>query len=141
MNQTVYKSRVGPELLVLILISLAAVGALMAWQRVWVGLALIVLTAVFVLYVLTSFRYIIADGQLEIRGLFYKKRVDIAAIRSLRETRNPLSAPAASLDRLEIRYGKWDYVIISPKEKWKFMEQLKTLNPEIVVVETRREKS
>ena len=135
---TVYKSRVGPEILVTTLVTLAGVGSLMAWQRIWVGVALIGLTTAFVLYLFLGYRYRLADDELEIScGALYRKRISIAAIRSLRETRNPISAPAASLDRLEIRYNKYDYVIISPKEKRAFMEHLRVLNPKIEVVETR----
>ncbi len=38
-------------------------------------------------------------------------------------TRNPLSSPALSLDRLEIKFGD-TWVLVSPKDKEEFMRDL-----------------
>ena len=43
--------------------------------------------------------------------------IDIKSIRKIIETYNPLSSPAASIDRLEIFYNKFDSILISPKDK------------------------
>lgn len=39
--------------------------------------------------------------------------------------------PAISLDRIEIRCGKFNSVIISPKQKVEFINHLKSINPNI----------
>jgi hypothetical protein len=49
-------------------------------------------------------------------------KVEIQKITSVKRTRNPLSSPALSTDRLEIKYGKWDFVLISPKNKERFVK-------------------
>lgn len=59
--------------------------------------------------------------------------IDVNKITSIRNTRSLLSAPAASLDRIEVKYGKSLSVVISPKEKQKFIAELLNLNPEIAV--------
>ncbi|MFC3199468.1 PH domain-containing protein [Parapedobacter deserti] len=52
----------------------------------------------------------------------------------IEETRTLISAPAPSLDRLEIFYNKFDSIVISPKDKQGFIADLLKLNPEIEVV-------
>lgn len=49
------------------------------------------------------------------------------------ETKSPLSSPATSLDRLEIMYNKNESIIISPKDRTGFINELKTINPGIEV--------
>ncbi|WP_409254050.1 PH domain-containing protein [Bacillus sp. SCS-153A] len=69
--------------------------------------------------------------------------IEIDRIKSVRPSRNPLSSPALSLDRLEIIYSKptgkvetrfsWKTILISPKNKQKFIEELLKINPNIDV--------
>ena len=66
-------------------------------------------------------------------GFLYNKVVTIGDIRSIRPTRNPLSAPAASLDRLELKIGKWEVVLISPEDPSEFIKDLKAINPAIIL--------
>ncbi len=60
---------------------------------------------------------------LRIRASFFRWRVPLAAIDSIEPTRNPLSSPACSLDRLLIRYGE-RRVMISPLDKAGFLRVL-----------------
>jgi hypothetical protein len=74
------------------------------------------------------------DNRLIIRcGFLYRKEVDIQSIQRIKETGNPLSSPAISLDRLEIRYGKSGWVLVSPKGKKGFIAALKSLNSAIEI--------
>lgn len=60
--------------------------------------------------------------------------VDILRITSVSKTRNPISSPALSMDRIEIIYGNGlRHVIISPKDKMGFVESLKAINNHITV--------
>jgi hypothetical protein len=72
--------------------------------------------------------YILCDDALYIRCWVVKERIPYTRIVSRRETRNPLAAPALSLDRLEIKYRtgkKWtSEIVISPKEKEEFLRLL-----------------
>ena len=45
-------------------------------------------------------------------------------ITSVRRTRNPLSSPALSMDRLSIRYGKGRRIMISPADQAGFLEAI-----------------
>lgn len=60
-------------------------------------------------------------------------KVEIQTIRKIYKTRNPLSSPALSLDRIAIVYNKFDEVLISPKNKKEFIDELLKINPDIVV--------
>lgn len=51
-------------------------------------------------------------------------RIPLADITAVEETRSPFSAPALSLDRLRIRYGDRHAIVISPKDKAKFLKKL-----------------
>ncbi len=62
-----------------------------------------------------------------------RKKVDIGKIEQIRDTYNPLSAPALSLDRIEIR-GEGVFLLISPAEKEAFIAQLKEINRRIVYI-------
>ena len=64
-------------------------------------------------------------------GIIYHSKIDISSIKSISKTWNPISSPAPSLDRLEIKYGKWDSVIVSPREKQAFIQALQEINPDI----------
>jgi hypothetical protein len=75
--------------------------------------------------------YVIEGDTLMIRSGIAKWRVPIRDIRSISPTRSVLSSPALSLDRLSIEYGR-KTIMISPEEKQRFIEALRTINPSIV---------
>ncbi len=54
----------------------------------------------------------------------FRWRVPIAEIESLEPTRNPLSSPALSLDRLRIRYSGGKAIMVSPADKQRFAKAL-----------------
>lgn len=66
-------------------------------------------------------------------GLVINKKLDINSIRKIVQTTNPMSSPALSLDRIEIFFHKFDSIIISPKDKIIFIEDLKSINPAIEI--------
>ena len=53
----------------------------------------------------------------------FRWKVPIDAIDSVEATRNPLSSPALSLDRLQIRYGK-RRIMVSPADKAGFLKAI-----------------
>ena len=67
-------------------------------------------------------------------GFIYKQKINITSIKKISETNNLLASPAASLDRIAIYYNEKDLVIISPKDKIDFIDQLIKLNSKIKVV-------
>jgi len=64
--------------------------------------------------------------------LICKTKIEIKSIRKIYRTRNIISSPALSLDRIAILYNQYDEVIISPINKEDFIEELMKINPNIV---------
>ena len=76
--------------------------------------------------------YTIEDQKLKIKcGFFTYKPIEINEIREITKSSNIISSPAASFDRIEIKYGKFEELIISPKNKFEFAQYLTNLNPKI----------
>ena len=95
-------------------------------------LALIILFG-FVLHMFLNTTYKIEKGKLYIKcGFFNYNPVNIGEMKKVSKSSNIISSPAASFDRIEIRYGKFEELIISPKHKTKFVEDLQKINPEII---------
>ena len=102
-----------------LLARLATLGGLMA-------------VAGFMLWVLYGTTYELMSGELLIRCGPFRLRVPLKEIRSVRPTRNPLSSPACSLDRLAIRWGpRRKRVMISPEEKSAFLRALQERCPQL----------
>lgn len=100
-----------------------------------ITLVIILLPLLICLYIFNSIKYTITENQLVIHsGFFFKQNVDISTIKSIRKTNNIISAPAASFDRLEITYNNFDSVIVSPKNKEQFINDLLKINPKITNV-------
>ena len=58
-------------------------------------------------------------------GFFNTMKIAYDSITSIKETKNPLSSLAMSIDRIEIKYGKGGCVLISPKNKQEFLKVLR----------------
>jgi len=98
-----------------------------------IGLAIGISMAIFVLLLWINTKYYIRDEHLVIKGVLKDTLIPIVSITSVNSTRNPSSAPALSMDRLEINYGNFDFVLISPLEKEHFVEELLKINPQIKI--------
>jgi hypothetical protein len=70
-------------------------------------------------------RYVITHDQLQVRAALLRIDIPLAEIAAIEPTRNPLSAPAWSLDRLLIRYGQGRFCLISPQAKEQFLALLR----------------
>lgn len=71
-------------------------------------------------------RYGVDDESLVVRFGLVRHRIAIAGITEVRPTRNPLSSPALSLDRLRIEYAGGKAIMISPREREAFLADLGT---------------
>jgi len=136
----IYRSKIGMVVwLPIILVTLFTGVFLINDSNSWIAMLIIALTGGFVIFNVFSIRYIINEEHLTVNGSFtYKKTIPIKDIRKIKETNNPLAAPAGSMDRLEIRYNKSDSVIISPKNKMQFINTLVAKNPDIEVVFSKK---
>ncbi|MBE7630506.1 PH domain-containing protein [Tenacibaculum piscium] len=76
--------------------------------------------------------YTIEENKLKIKcGFFTYKPIEINEIKEITKSSNIISSPAPSFDRIEIKYGKFEEMIISPKDKFEFAKYLTKLNPNI----------
>ncbi len=135
-----YKSKVSYGLL--IAISLIMFGPLLFklsdytlnTQRI-LGILLLLVTFALILHMFLTTIYTIDNDKLKIKsGFFSYKPIEISEIKSITKTNNIISSPAASFDRIEIQYGKFKSIVLSPKDKSNFCKDLNELNPEIKIV-------
>lgn len=100
----------------------------------WYIIVIIFSPVILVAITFNSIKYIIQQDQLIIKsGFFTNKQIKITSIRKIVKTKNIVSAPAASFDRLEIIYNKFDSVEISPINKEKFIDDLLEIHPNIEI--------
>ena len=76
-------------------------------------------------------RYKIENNTLHISYGFIKKAIAIQDIKSIRKTTNPFVAPSLSIHRIEINYGTYKTIQISPKDIPAFVGELQKKNPNI----------
>jgi hypothetical protein len=131
----IYKSKIGLELAIpLVLVFGTVLTLTISQEPSWIGIVIFLPVILFVVHMFMTTEYTIDNDKLTVKcGFLYNKTIDIKSIRKITETNNPLSSPATSLDRLEINYGKFDSVLISPKQKSEFINEIKRLNPNIEV--------
>ncbi len=79
------------------------------------------------LWFLLSTTYTLAPGRLIIRSGPFKWIHNPADIKHVTPTRNPLSSPVLSLDRLRIEFNDNRSVMISPADKEGFLRELERL--------------
>jgi len=129
-----YPSKIGFGISLFILTVLIVSSAFMISPPVWSGLIANVLLLAFIIHLFTSTYYLIDGSFLIIKSSFIvNKQIEISRINKIAETNNPLSAPAASLDRLEIFYDHHGSILISPKDKSGFIDHIIQINPHIEI--------
>ena len=131
----VYKSKIGLELVIPLIIVFGAILFLAVTEEPnFVGFGILLLVMIFVIHMFMTTNYTIDGGNLKIKcGFFFNETIDIKTIKKISETNNALSSPATSLDRIEINYGKFDSVIISPKLKKEFIDEIIAINSSVEV--------
>lgn len=97
------------------------------------AIVMIVPFSAFILWVWFGTYYEIKEEQLIVVGGPFRWKIDIMSINTIKKSLNPLSSPALSLKRLEIRYGKWKTILISPKHEEQFCEMIQKVNPKIII--------
>ena len=95
----------------------------------WLQIVVTVSTVLFcalLFAVLKNTYYIVAEGVLRIVSGPFRWSIPITDIVDIKPTRNPLSSPALSLDRLKVTYGKRRYVLVSPADKDGFVRAIES---------------
>ena len=129
-----FKSKIGMEftiplggILIFTLISVIT-------AKAWIGLVIVSLVIIFVTHLFATTEYTISNQNLNVKsGFIINQNINISSIRKLTETNNLLSSPATSIDRIEILYNKFDTILVSPKDKTKFITNLTEINKNIEV--------
>ena len=99
----------------------------------WGALIILLVLTYFICDILLNIRYTIDGTSLQIRCSLFKSTCDIRQIKEISRTRTIESAPAASLDRIRIRFKKGGDIILSPMHKEEFIRHLMGINPDIRV--------
>lgn len=127
----VYRSGVDAWLVAVLAVSAAAslVGAIVVlaagFAAAWVLAAFIALVgAGLPIWLWRSTCYTLQAGQLVVQSGPFKWRIPVKDITGVSATSSPLSSPALSLDRLRIDYGPGASLMISPREKERFLRDL-----------------
>lgn len=124
-----YKSKVD-WWLVLILLAVFAFPIVQGIQTKEYLLSAIFAGLILLFWILGStLKYKIQDEYLSV----WTTKIDIKTIRKVYATRNPLSSPALSINRLAIVYNKYDEILISPEDREDFISELLKVNPSIEV--------
>lgn len=132
-----FRSRIDAEFVVIGIgapISLALVfianGVLYGAARWWALLPLLVAMAVFV-WLLNSTSYAFEGGTLLVRCGPCRWHIPLEQIFAVQDTDSVRSAPAMSMDRLEIRFADDERMLISPRDKAAFLAELHRQAPRL----------
>lgn len=133
-NEQRFPSKVDRWLLAIILIAFvvsatAFVGAVRNGAPFWLLLVLGA-TQVLLVWPVAQTSYVVTADVLIIRAGPFRWRVRLDAIQSLTATRNPLSSPALSLDRIAVKHTGGT-VLVSPKDRAGFVKAILTANPSV----------
>lgn len=128
-----YPSKIDLKLLVIVDAILMANLVWMIYLQSVIGIIIIALTSAFVIHVFVTTYYVVtSDHFLIVKSSFLiNKKISIQDITSIKESNNILSSPALSFDRIEIKY-KDGSILVSPREKEKFIQELKARNATIL---------
>lgn len=103
--------------------------AIVAGRQSETAIAVGVMLLVFGIYMGLIFpmRYGLNDQELTVRFGLCRQRIPLHSIREVRRTRNPLSSPALSLDRLHVQFGDGFFkaVMISPLDRDEFLDDIR----------------
>jgi len=135
----VYKSKVAKWYLWFCIgMTIAFLGSIfLCYKSTWVLLIDVVFMgiALFMIYdMLLHTDYTIRGEKLHIRcGFLFRMNLPISQISEITHKSTILSSPALSAKRIGLRYGKKNWVYISPKNQEEFISTLHSINPEIQI--------
>lgn len=137
--QRTFKSKVGwwyyAALAYLVICLILAI-----WQKNGIAIVVMFIANMTLIQLMLKTEYVVADGVLYIKcWIMPVKKISVTKIKTIKETRNPLSSYALSLDRLKIEYEK-TFTVISPDNKQDFVNELRKYNPDIIYI-TRKQNS
>lgn len=135
----IYKSKVARWYIwFCVLMTIALIGSIyLCYKSTWVLLIDTVFVGIGLLLMydmLFHTDYTIKDDKLYIRcGILYRMTLPVSKITEITHKSTVLSSPALSAKRIGLRYGKKNWVYISPQHQEEFISTLKSLNPSIII--------
>jgi hypothetical protein len=116
----------------------ASVALPLAWRSgaaadVAVLVVVLASTLILPIWLLLDTHYTFTADTLRVRSGPFRWRIALAEVTEVSPTRSWQSSPALSLDRLRIRYGRGRSILLSPREKQRFLEQLRQQCPAVLV--------
>lgn len=139
MEPAVYKSKISITLFVIVTTCLIVLPLLPLFTSspttediAFIAVYLIIAVALEA-FLYTGTSYTIASEKLTVKSFLVKEEINIGDISSIVHTRTWLSAPALSLNRIELRYKRSRSIVISPRSEEQFIAKLKQVNPAIDV--------
>lgn len=132
MKQKTYRSKI--DLWLVALIAVVIIWPLLfnfSWKIAFIEMLVLLVC----IYAISSIKYTIDDHTLTVKcGFFSTSTYEIMEITKIKKTHNPLSAPAASIDRIAIYLKKRRVpLILSPRNKEEFINELVKRNANIVI--------
>ena len=134
-----YKSRVSKwYILFCVGMTIAFIGSIyLCYQSTWLLLIDVVFMGIglFMMYdMLLHTDYYINGEKLHIRcGFLFRMNLPISKIIEISHKSTILSSPALSAKRIGLKYGKTNWVYVSPENQEEFIATLKSINPDIII--------
>ena len=127
-------------------IAIAVVGYLRIGPSlaVWLPLSIAAMMIVIICVMAVPTRYEVTPDRLVIRSGLLRWEVPLAEIVSVTPTSNPLSSPAWSLERLEVKWmraGCTRSILISPQRAAEFLRDMADRDRTLVVADSRLRRS
>jgi hypothetical protein len=133
MGKKIFRTRIS-VLLSFLLVVVPLCCAILALPPLrWGVLGIVTGTLLLITFMFVSTRYIIDGSELKISGCMLGSRIAISNITSVKRSYSPLSAPASSLKRLEVKLRKNSFILVSPVREQEFIDALKAANPNIQI--------
>ncbi len=85
------------------------------------------------LWLVLDTNYTLTADDLLIRSGPFRWRIVLGDVREVSPSHSWISSPALSLDRLSIRYGADRSILVSPREKQRFIDALRQRCPSVLV--------
>ena len=131
---TKYSSKIGIEIILISYLPFIYLFYFVYKEFNLVGTIYIGVLFVFITYLLFSTIYTIDSNSKKLvvqSGFIFHQKIDIEHIKAIKKSRSWISSPALSIDRIEISYNTYDSVLISPKNREQFIQELQQINPNI----------
>ncbi|MEO8238057.1 MAG: PH domain-containing protein [Flavobacterium sp.] len=130
-----FKSKIDLWLILFLSVIFGGIVIKLIYDEIWGVLIFILFIAAFIIHMFSTTFYIIEGEKLIINcGFLINISINIETVKKISETNNVMSSPALSLDRFEIFYNKFDTIMVSPKDKTRFIEAIQKINPQVEII-------